>query len=118
MLARLRLSHFAPVGIGVEAGVTNCDLALVRDMGGEAGEELGQQAVLKLSQMMKLAFGVFPSFGHQEVGMGMLCEAIYYVKLNTIFLVKPSEIIKLAAIMSSRTSHNQGDPTWGCELSV
>ena len=34
-------------------------------------EELGQEAVLKGSDMMKLALGVFASFGHQEVGMGM-----------------------------------------------
>jgi len=61
---------------------------------------------------------VHAALGRQEMEVHVLCEAIYYVKLHAIFLVKPSEIIKLAAIMSSRTSHNQGDPTWGCELSV
>jgi hypothetical protein len=43
-------------------------------------EELGQEAVLKLSEMMESPFRVFPSFGHQEVGMGMTCEAFDYVK--------------------------------------
>jgi hypothetical protein len=67
---------------------------------------------------MEEARFVHPALGDQEMEVGVLCEAIYYVKLHAIFLVKPSEIIKLAAIMSPRTSHNHGDPTWGCKLSV
>ena len=49
-------------------------------------EELGQEAVLKGSDMMKLAFGVLPSFGHQEVGMGM--------EIN--FLSRPAQTLTLS----------------------
>jgi hypothetical protein len=34
-------------------------------------EELGQQAVLELSEMMKRPLKVLASFGHQEVDMGV-----------------------------------------------
>jgi len=36
----LQLGHLPPVGVGVEAIVTYGDLALVRDMGDDPGDEL------------------------------------------------------------------------------
>jgi len=49
----LRLTHLAPVGIGVQAEVTNRDLALVGDMRGHPSDELQIVHLLHL-------FGVFP----------------------------------------------------------
>ena len=40
MPIRLSLAHFAPVGIGIEAEVTDGDLTLVGNMGCDPGDEL------------------------------------------------------------------------------
>jgi hypothetical protein len=49
-----RLLDFAPVGVSIETEVTNCDLALVGNMGSRPGDELQIVHSLHL-------FGVFPT---------------------------------------------------------
>jgi hypothetical protein len=76
-----------------EAGVAPaCDLLhqcfrdelLAKEQGEDfALEELGQEAVLEGSDMMKLALGVLASCGHQEVGMGMNWARIKFRNLET-----------------------------------
>ncbi len=73
-LAVDREARVAPAGDFLHQGLRD-ELMAEEKSEDFAGEELGQQAFLKLSQMRKLAFGVFPSFGHQEVGMGV--EIVY-----------------------------------------
>jgi hypothetical protein len=36
----LRFSHLPPVGVGVEAVISDHDLAFIRDVGGHPGDEL------------------------------------------------------------------------------
>ena len=84
------------MGIGIQAKVAHRHLPLVRDMRGHPGdellpkeksedfalEELGQQAVLELSEMMKRPLKVLAALGRQEVDMGnkKMLVVIFWVK--------------------------------------